>query len=93
MRKSLGAKVYSMLIILVISFMGYNLISNLGLNEAKSAISNLSNIYLKMQENNEIVSKNVAEIRLYSNLINLYPQEENRLIMAGEVQGFVVENN
>ena len=89
MRKSLGVKVYSMLIILVIAFMGYNLIANLGLNESKNSISNLSNIYLKMQGDNEIVSKYVAEIRLYSNLINLYPREENRMIMAGEVQGFV----
>lgn len=89
MKKSLGAKVYSMLIILVIAFMGYNLIANLGLNESKSAISNLSNIYLKMQGDNEVVSKYVAEIRLYSNLINLYPKEENRMTMAGEVQGFV----
>ena len=89
MRKSLGAKVYSMLIILVVAFMGYNLISNLGLNESKNSISNLSNIYLKMQGDNEVVSKYVAEIRLYSNLINLYPQESNRMTMAGEVQGFV----
>ncbi|MBR4026547.1 MAG: hypothetical protein IKJ01_03170, partial [Lachnospiraceae bacterium] len=63
MRKSLGAKVYSMLIILIVAFMGYNLISNLGLNKSKNSISNLSNIYLKMQGDNEVVSKYVAEIR------------------------------
>lgn len=89
MKKSLGAKVYSMLIVLVVAFMGYNLIANLGLNESKNSISNLSNVYLKMQQNNEVVSKYVAEIRLYSNLIILYPREENRIIMAGEVPGFV----
>lgn len=89
MKKSLGVKVYSMLIMLVVAFMGYNLIANLGLSESKNSISKLSNIYLKMQEDNEVVSKYVAEIRLYSNLINLYPKEENRMIMAGEVQGFV----
>ena len=89
MKKSLGVKVYSMLIMLVVAFMGYNLIANLGLSESKNSISKLSNIYLKMQEDNEVVSKYVAEIRLYSNLINLYPREENRMIMAGEVQGFV----
>ena len=89
MKKSLGAKVYSMLILLVVAFMAYNLIANTGLNESKNSISNLSNIYLKMQGDNEVVSKYVAEIRLYSNLINLYPQESNRMTMAGEVQGFV----
>lgn len=89
MRKSLGAKVYTMLIVLVVAFMGYNSIANRGLNESKNAISNLANTYLKMQQNNEVVSKYVAEIRLYSNLIILYPREENRMIMAGEVPGFI----
>ena len=75
MKKSLGAKVYSMLLILVIAFIGYNLIANLGLKESQNSISNLSNVYLKMQGDNEVVSKYVAEIRLYSNLINLYPNK------------------
>ena len=89
MKKSLVAKVYSMLIILVVAFMGYNLIANLGLNQSKESISNLANIYLKMQENNEVVSKNVAEIRLYSNLITLHQDEATRTKLAGEVKDFV----
>ena len=38
MKKSLGAKVYSMLIILVIAFFAYNVFANLGLNESKDLI-------------------------------------------------------
>ena len=55
MKKSLGVKVYSMLIMLVVAFMGYNLIANLGLSESKNSISNLSNIYLKICGRNSSV--------------------------------------
>lgn len=86
---SIGAKVYSMLGILIISFMVYNLLANLGLNEAKSSIEDLSKTYLEMQKENEVVSKNVAEIRLYSNLIVLMPDANSATQMAGLIPGFV----
>ena len=85
----IGIKVYTMLIILVASFIGYNLISNVGMNEAKNSIENLSQTYMKLQEHNEIVSRNVAEIRLYSNMIVMMPDEKSAMAMAGLVQGYV----
>ena len=45
---SIGAKVYSMLAILIISFLVYNVLANMGLNEAKRAIEDLSKTYLEM---------------------------------------------
>lgn len=86
---SIGAKVYSMLAILIISFMVYNVLANMGLNEAKSAIDDLSKTYLEMQKENEVVSKNVAEIRLYSNLIVMMPDANSATQMAGLVPGFI----
>ncbi len=86
---SIGTKVYSMLAILIISFMVYNVLANMGLNEAKRAIEDLSDSYLEMQQHNEIVSKNVAEIRLYSNLIVMMPDETSAQQMAGLVPGFI----
>ena len=86
---SIGTKVYSMLAILIISFMVYNLLANLGLNEAKRSIENLSQTYLKIQQHNEVVSKNVAEIRLYSNLIIMLPDQNSATQMAQMVPGFV----
>ena len=71
----IGAKVYSMLILLIASFMLYNVMANQGLNESKATIRALANVYMEMQKENEVVSKNVAEIRLYSNLIVLTPDE------------------
>ena len=86
---SIGTKMYIMLGILILSFIVYNLFANMGLNEAKASIRNLTNIYLEMQKENEVVSKNVAEIRLYSNLIIMMPDEASAKQMAGLVGGFV----
>ena len=63
---SIGVKVYSLLIVLILSFVGYNILANIGLNEAKTSIRSLTNVYLEMQKENEIVTKNVGEIRLCS---------------------------
>jgi len=86
---SISAKVYSMLVILVIAFVAYSVLSNLGLNQAKDAMESLSGTYMKMQEHNEVVSKNVAEARLYSNLIMLMPDETNAMQMANLVVDFI----
>lgn len=86
---SIGVKVYGMLVILIASFMFYNVISNVGMNEAKNSIERLSASYMKLQEHNEVVSRNVAEIRLYSNLIVMMPDENSAMQMAGLVPGFI----
>ena len=85
----IGIKVYAMLGILIISFVVYNLIANMGLDQAKDAIENLSNTYMKMQEYNETVSKNTAEARLYSNLIMLLPDQTSADQMAVLVLDFL----
>ena len=86
---SIGVKVYGMLVILIASFMFYNVVSNIGMNEAKDSIESLSATYMKMQEHNEVVSRNVAEIRLYSNMIVMMPDENSAMQMAGLVPGFI----
>ena len=86
---SIGVKVYSMLGILIIAFMAYNFIANSGLNQAKDAIESLANTYMKMQEHNEAVSKNVAEVRLYGNLIVMMPDETSAMAMAKMVPDFI----
>ena len=86
---SIGAKIYSVLGVLLIAFMAYNVMANLGLNQAKDAIESLSNTYMKMQEHNEAVSKNTAEARLYSNLIMLLPDETSANEMAKLVPNYL----
>ena len=89
MKKSIGLRMYLMLGLLVVLFVGYSILSMLGMNEAKRAIESLQNTYLEMQVHNETISKNIAEIRLYSNLMVLTPDENTKQAMAGLVQGFV----
>ena len=89
MKKSIGLRMYLMLALLLVLFVGYSLLSTLGLNEAKRSIESLQNTYMEMQVHNETISKNVAEIRLYSNLMVLTPDETTKQAMAGLVQGFI----
>ena len=86
---SIGVKIYGMLVILIASFMFYNVVSNIGMNQAKASIESLSATYMKLQEHNEVVSRNVAEIRLYSNMIVMMPDENSAMQMAGLVPGFI----
>ena len=86
---SIGIKVYSLLAILILSFVGYNILANTGLNEAKASIRSLTNVYLEMQKQNEVVSKNVAEIRLYSNLMVLSTDETTSKSMAALIPDFI----
>lgn len=69
MKKSIGVKIYSVIAILLIVFVGYNIFSLVAMNEAKSVIKSLDDTYMELQRQNEVVTKNIAELRLYSNLI------------------------
>ena len=85
----IGFKVYAVLLTLFAMFVGYNLLSNMGLNEAKNSIETLSGVYVQMQVDNEIISKNVAEIRLYSNLMVMMQDTQSTQGMAQLVPGMV----
>ena len=87
----LGIKIFSALAVLIVAFFIYNMLSNIGMEQARSSIQDLSDSYMKMQEHNEALSKNVAEARLYSNLIVMLPDEASAMAMAGEVQKFIDE--
>ena len=89
MRKSLGVKVYSMLIILVLAFVGYNMISNLGLNQAKESIRNLSETYMELQEYNEVITRNAADLRSSSDLMVYLPSKSAAKDKANAVQGYI----
>jgi len=86
---SISVKIYSMLGILIISFVVYSFIATLGLNQSKDVIEDLADTYLDMQVQNEVVSKNIAEVRLYSNLIVMMPDETSANAMAEMVPGFI----
>mgnify|MGYP003301845421 CR=1 FL=1 len=90
---SISFKIYSMLGILIISFVAYSFIATLGLNQAKDVIEELADTYLDMQTQNETVSKNIAEVRLYSNLIVMMPDPTSANAMAELVPGFIEEIN
>lgn len=86
---SVGVKIFSMLVVLMLAFFAYNMLANMGMEQAKTSITSLSETYMKMQEQNEALSKNVAEARLYSNLIMFMPDETQAVQLANLMPGFI----
>lgn len=86
---SIGVKVYTILLVLVVSFFAYNSLSNMAMKQAKASIQSLSATYMKMQECNEAVSKNVAEARLYSNLIMFMPDQSQATQLANLIPNYI----
>ena len=85
----LGIKIFSALAVLIVAFFIYNMLSNIGMEQARSSIQDLSDSYMKMQEHNEALSKNVAEARLYSNLIMFMPDQGQAAQLANAMPGFI----
>lgn len=90
MRKSIGMKIYPILFVLLVCFFGYNVFSNIGMNQAKRAISGLANSYMVMQAQNEIITKNIGEARLYSNLMITTSDEMTKQVVADMVEDLIV---
>ena len=86
---SIGVKIFSMLAVLILAFLVYNMLANLGMEQAKTSITSLSESYMKMQEQNELLSKNVAEARLYSNLIMFMPNQDQATQLANQMPEFI----
>lgn len=76
MNKHIGTKVYSMLGVLMIIFIINAWFSWQGTHNAKDVVIQLSETYMELHVQNEIVTQNVAESRLYGNLIVLTPDEQ-----------------
>lgn len=88
--KTIGSKVYPLLIIIFAAVFLYGAISNFGLMSMKDILGNLSEDYLQLQVQNEIVTRNVTEGRLYNNMIVLKNDQTSKAI-AGMVPG-ITEN-
>lgn len=86
MKKSIGARMYIMLALLLVLFAGYNVLSNIGMNQAKDSIEELANTYMEMQSHNETISKNVGQIRWYSTIMALSDNTNFRHSTANSVQ-------
>ncbi|MCM1183730.1 MAG: methyl-accepting chemotaxis protein [Roseburia sp.] len=85
MRKHIGTKVYTMLVVLLIIFLVNSGFSAKGTTNAKNAIIQISDIYMQLQVQNELVTKNVGDCKLYGNLIVLSADEGTSQGVAGTV--------
>lgn len=85
MRKHIGTKVYSMLAVLLVIFLGNAYFASRGTLNARNAVQIISSTYMELLTQNEIVTKNVTESRLYGNLIVLTPDEQTAAGISNSV--------
>lgn len=85
MRKHIGTKVYSMLAVLLVIFLGNAYFASRGTLNARNAVQIISSTYMALLTQNEIVTKNVTESRLYGNLIVLTPDEQTAAGISNSV--------
>lgn len=88
---SVGTKLYSQLIFLLVLFMTYNVIATLGMNQAKDSIENLSATYMQLQAENENVSTYIAELRMASKLMLLSEDQEEVDAAAESVEEYITK--
>ena len=85
MRKHIGTKVYSMLAVLLVILLGNAYFASRGTLNARNAVQIISSTYMELLTQNEIVTKNVTESRLYGNLIVLTPDEQTAAGISNSV--------
>ena len=85
MRHHIGTKVYSMLAVLLVIFLGNAYFASRGTLNARNAVQIISSTYMELLTQNEIVTKNVTESRLYGNLIVLTPDEQTAAGISNSV--------
>ena len=84
--KSIATKIYPLLACIFVLVIAFGAITNLEFRTMKEVVRELAEDYLELEVQNEIVSRNVAEGRLYNNLMVLM-NNENSIAMAGMVPG------
>lgn len=89
MKKHISTKVYSMLAVLLLVFLVNVFFSSRGTLNAKNAVQLISDTYMQLLVQNEVVTKNVTESRLYGNLIVLTPDEQTASGIAGSVSSLL----
>lgn len=88
---SIGTKLYSQLILLLVLFVMYNVIATLGMNQAKDSIENLEATYMQLQSENEEISTMIAELRIYSKVMLLSDNVEEATLAAESVGQYVLD--
>lgn len=67
--KSIGGKIYTLLIAIAVSAFLYIVVASVGMANANNALNTVSEHYMMMQVHNEALSRGVAEARLYANIM------------------------
>lgn len=78
-----------MLAVLLVIFLVNAYFSSRGTLNARNAVQLISDTYMELLVQNEVVTRNVTESRLYGNLIVLTPDEQTASVIADNVPSLI----
>lgn len=85
MRKHIGVKIISMLVLLTIVFMIEAILNGYALEQSLGALKRMSGTYLELEEGNSVLSKKIEECKLYGNLIIMMDDKTTATNIAKDV--------
>ena len=90
MKKHIGTKIFAMVAILLVIFLVNGFISTSAIDGAKKSLNRMSDVYLKMEQNNTDLASAIETCKLYSNLIAMTDDKDTATSIA---QNGIPENN
>lgn len=85
MRKHIGTKIITMLVVLIAIFVMNSILSGLSSVHSQGAITKMANTYMKLEETNTALVKSIEECKLYGNLIIMMDDKETATNIAHSV--------
>ncbi len=85
MKKHIGTKIISMIVVLVAVFLLNALINRVASEQSLKAVRQVSGIYLELQEKNTELVKAIDECKLYGNMITMLNDKETASTIAESV--------
>ncbi len=90
---SIKVRLYTLLSAVIVMTFVYGLVSRLGMTETREGLTKLSASYLELQEYNEIITRSIGELRIYSNMIVMTSDETTATAVAERIPSMLANMN
>lgn len=91
MRKHIGAKIFSMLGLMLVIFVLGQILSGVGSGQTLESLKRMSNTYIQLSQQNSTLIKSIEECRLYGNLLIYLKDTETADKVAASVDRSVAK--
>ena len=84
MRKHIGTKVITLVVLLIVLFLITSILSGFSAKQTLGSLTTVGNVYLAIEEENTSMATTVGDVRLYSNLLSMIPDEKSFVGIANQ---------